>query len=72
MRWGLVRAVPGLGWVLALMRVRRKIQRKGWSRGGLDAGLDLVPIVGRGKNLIEIFTGDLIPERDRTLPPRTR
>jgi len=70
---GLVRVIPGLGFVLAATRVRSKIRDKGWGRGGLDAGLDLVPVVGRSKNLIEIFTGDLIPEprRDPKALPRS-
>jgi hypothetical protein len=37
------------------------IRKKGALRGSADAALDLIPVVGVAKNVVEIFTGDLIP-----------
>lgn len=40
------------------------IKRKGAVRGVLNSGLDALPVVGLVKNGIELFTGDLIPDKE--------
>lgn len=57
------RAVPYLGSVVAIGLVGYDIKRKGLVKGLLNSGLDAIPFVGLGKNAIEFFTGDLIPDK---------
>ncbi|MBK7709064.1 MAG: hypothetical protein IPN69_11110 [Acidobacteria bacterium] len=57
------RAVPYVGTVVALGLVGYDIKRKGVLKGLLNSGLDAIPFVGLGKNAIEFFTGDLIPDK---------
>ena len=33
-------------------------------KGALDVGLDVLPVVGTAKNVLEIFTGDLISDKE--------
>jgi hypothetical protein len=69
-----VRAVPYLGTAVALGLVGYDIKRKGVLRGLLNSGLDAIPFVGLGKNAIELFTGDLIPDKagaDLRIPETT-
>jgi len=41
-----------------------EIKRKGLLRGAVHVGLDATPLVGTAKGIVEIFTGDLIPDRE--------
>ena len=62
----LMRAVPFLGAVIALVTLGRAIRRKGLVGGSVDTALDFTPVVGGIKNAAEIVRGrDLI--RDRTV-----
>ena len=56
----LMRAVPVLGFALAAYSVVQRVRTKGVRRGGLDALLDLTPVVGRIKAVYETFAGDII------------
>ncbi|HVQ38808.1 MAG TPA: hypothetical protein VMS31_14820, partial [Pyrinomonadaceae bacterium] len=47
----------------------RDIQKKGLVPGAAHVGLDLTPVVGTAKNIVEIFTGDLIPDKPPKTPP---
>ncbi len=38
-----------------------KLRRKGVLKGAADVALDLIPVVGLTKNVIESFTGEFIP-----------
>ncbi len=58
------RAVPYLGSVVAIGLVGYDIKRKGLVKGLLNSGLDAIPFIGLGKNAIEFFAGDLIPDKD--------
>lgn len=66
--WGLVRRVikpiPIVGAVFAVGLAGFEIKKKGLVRGALHVGLDVTPIVGTAKGVIEIFTGDLIPDKN--------
>ena len=57
------RAVPYLGSVVAIGLVGYDIKRKGVVKGIINSGLDAIPFIGLGKNAIEFFTGDLIPDK---------
>lgn len=62
----LVRAVPWLGAVVALLTLGGAIKRKGWFGGALDTALDFTPVVGTLKNMAEVGRGrDFIRDRAR-------
>ena len=62
--WRLVRAVPYVGTAAAIGMVGYDIRKKGLVKGLLNSGLDAIPFVGLGKNVIEYFTGDFFPDNE--------
>lgn len=65
--WKLARrigkSIPGVGTAIAVGFVGYDIKKKGVVYGVINSGLDAVPFVGLGKNVIEFFTGDLLPDK---------
>ena len=59
----LIKPIPIIGSVVALGLAGYAIKRKGLLRGSLHVGLDVTPVVGTAKNVVEIFTGDLIRDK---------
>lgn len=59
------KAIPYVGTAMAIGLVGYDIKRKGALYGVLNSGLDAIPFVGLGKNVIEFFTGDLLPDKDK-------
>jgi hypothetical protein len=59
------KSVPYVGTVMAIGLVGFDIKKKGMVNGVLNAGLDAIPFLGMGKNVVEFFTGDLLPDKDR-------
>jgi hypothetical protein len=59
----LVKPIPVVGTAVALGFAGYEIRKKGWRNGLLHVGLDIIPIVGTAKDVLEIFTGDLIPDK---------
>jgi hypothetical protein len=66
----LIKPIPVIGTAFALGLASYEIKRKGLLRGSVHVGLDVVPVVGTAKGLVELFTGDLIPDKEnhRTRP----
>ena len=62
--WRLVRAIPYVGAVAAVGMVGYDIKKKGLVKGVLNSGLDAIPFVGLGKNVVEYFTGDFFPDNE--------
>ena len=62
-----IKLVPVVGSIFAVGLVGYEIKKKGLIPGVAHVGLDVIPVVGATKNVVEIFTGDLIPDKD-TLP----
>lgn len=66
--WQLVKRgakmLPFGGTAVVVVLVGSDIKRKGVVRGLINSGLDATPIVGLAKNGIELFTGDLIPNKE--------
>ncbi len=58
------KSIPYVGTAMAIGLVGYDIKRKGVVKGVLNAGLDAIPFVGLGKNVVEFFTGDLLPDKD--------
>lgn len=59
----LIKPIPVLGTAVALGFAGHEIRKKGWRNGLVHVGLDITPVVGTVKSVIEIFTGDLIPDK---------
>lgn len=65
--WGiakrLIKPIPVVGSVFAIGLAGYEIRKKGLIPGAVHVGLDVTPVIGTAKNLLEIFTGDLIPDK---------
>ena len=59
----LLRPVPVVGTAVVLGTAGYALRRKGAFKGAADIGLDLIPVVGTAKAVVELFTGDLIPDK---------
>lgn len=64
----LLKAIPIIGPVFTVGFAGHEIKKKGLAPGAIHVGLDLIPVVGTAKNVVEIFTGDWIPDRDSKAP----
>jgi hypothetical protein len=62
------KSVPYVGTVLAIGLVGHDIKKKGLGKGILNSGIDAIPFVGLAKNAVELFTGDLIPDKNNGRP----
>ncbi len=78
--WGvakrLIKPIPIVGSVFAFGLAGYEIKRKGLLPGAVHVGLDVTPFVGTAKGVVELFTGDLIPDKasrnKRTVTPVKR
>jgi len=65
--WGvakrLIKPIPIVGSVFAFGLAGYEIKKKGLIPGVVHVGLDVTPIVGTAKGVVELFTGDLIPDK---------
>ncbi len=65
--WGiakrLIKPIPIIGSVFAFGLAGYEIKKKGLIPGAVHVGLDVTPFVGTAKGVVEIFTGDLIPDK---------
>jgi len=59
----LLRAIPIIGPVFTVGFAGHDIKKKGLVPGAVHVGLDVTPVVGTAKNVVEIFTGDWIPDK---------
>jgi len=59
----LLRAIPIIGPVFTVGFAGHDIKKKGIVPGAVHVGLDVTPVVGTAKNVIEIVTGDWIPDK---------
>jgi hypothetical protein len=58
-----LKAIPIIGPVFIVGFAGHDIKKKGLVAGAVHVGLDATPVVGTAKNLVEIFTGDWIPDK---------
>ena len=72
--WGLakriVKPIPILGSLFAVGLAGYEIRKKGLVPGVVHVGLDVTPVVGTAKGVLELFTGDLIPDKPRKTTSR--
>lgn len=67
----IIKPIPIIGSVFAFGLAGYEIKKKGIFPGAVHVGLDVTPVIGTAKNVVEIFTGDLIPDKkDRKPRPR--
>ena len=66
----LIKPIPVVGTVLAFGLAGYEIKRKGLIPGAIHVGLDATPVIGTAKGVLEIFTGDLIPDKKDGSEPR--
>ncbi len=64
----LLKSIPIIGTVFTVGFAGHDIKRKGLVPGAVHVGLDVTPVVGTAKNIVEIFTGDLIPDKMSKTP----
>ena len=64
----LIKPIPIIGSIVAIGLAGYAIKKKGFLRGSLHVGLDVTPVVGTAKNVVEIFTGDLIRDKPSIMP----
>ena len=74
--WGiakrLIKPIPLVGTIFAFGLAGYEIKKKGLIPGAAHVGLDVIPVVGTVKGVVEIFTGDFIPDKaDRKTPALT-
>ena len=65
--WGIakriIKPIPIVGSVFAFGLAGYEIKKKGLLPGAVHVGLDVTPVVGTAKGVLELFTGDLIPDK---------
>jgi hypothetical protein len=64
----LLKAVPIVGPLFTVGFAGHDIKKKGLVPGAVHVGLDVIPVVGTAKNVVEIFTGDWIPDKAAKVP----
>jgi hypothetical protein len=57
------KAVPLIGTAVVVALAGYEIRKKGFLKGLASVALDATPVVGSAKNVIEIFTGDWLPDK---------
>ena len=65
----LVKPIPFVGTCVALGCAGFEIRKKGLRNGIVHVGLDLIPFVGTAKGIVEIFTGDWLPDKPKKSEP---
>lgn len=66
----LIKPIPVVGTVVAIGLAGYEVRKKGLLRGAVHVGLDVTPVIGTAKNVVELFTGDLIPDKEEGRLPR--
>lgn len=59
----IIKPIPIVGTFVVIGLAGYDIKKKGLLLGGIHVGLDATPIIGTAKGIVEIFTGDLIPDK---------
>lgn len=65
----LLKMIPIVGPVFSVAFAGHDIRKKGLLPGAVHVALDVTPVVGTAKNVVEIFTGDWIPDKAASAVP---
>lgn len=68
--WRALKVMPVIGYVFVLAGAPVVIRRKGYPMGILAILLDILPIVCLIKAAVEVYYGDIIPDRFEIVPER--
>ena len=63
-----MKVLPVVGWFFVLAAAPIILKRKGFFLGSVSVALDMLPVICLIKAGIEIFTGDLIPNKFESHP----
>lgn len=58
-----IKPIPIVGTAFVVGLAGHELRKKGVVAGAVHVGLDLLPVVGTAKAVVELFTGDLIPDK---------
>ena len=61
----IIKPIPIVGTFVVIGLAGYDLKKKGLLLGGIHVGLDATPIIGTAKGIVEIFTGDLIPDKEQ-------
>lgn len=61
----LAKTLPFGGTVVVVALVGNDIKKKGVFKGLVNSGIDAIPFVGLAKNVVELVTGDFIPDKEQ-------
>ena len=61
------KALPVVGVAVTVGMVGYEVKKKGLLRGIVNTALDATPLIGTAKNVIEIFTGDWLSDKEPVL-----
>jgi len=64
----MLKVMPVIGYVFILASIPLILRRKGYVFGALAVTLDMLPVICVIKAGIEIFTGDLLPDKMEPVP----
>jgi hypothetical protein len=64
----LVKPIPVVGTAVTVGLAGYEIKKKGLRNGVIHVGLDLIPIIGTAKGVVELFTGDWLPDKEQKKP----
>jgi hypothetical protein len=68
--WRVLRVLPVCGVFVVLALAPETCRRKGYALGTLVILLDMLPVICVIKAFIELFTGDLIPDKLASAQPQ--
>jgi hypothetical protein len=66
----LIKPIPVVGTAVTVGLAGFEIRRKGLRNGIIHVGLDLIPVVGTAKGVVEFFTGDWLPDKKKPRDPQ--
>jgi hypothetical protein len=57
------KSIPLIGTVVAIGLIGYEVKKKGLVKGLVNTALDATPVLGTTKNVIEMVTGDWLPDK---------
>ena len=62
------KSVPLVGTAVVIGLMGYEIKKKGLFKGVVNTALDATPVIGTAKNVIELFTGDWLSDKEQLKP----
>lgn len=59
------KSVPLVGTAVVIGLMGYEIKKKGLFKGVVNTALDATPVIGTAKNVIELFTGDWLADKEQ-------